>query len=120
MKLTQTKLNQMILQELNIALGIQLDEIQITPSSVATEPAPDEPADFGSTTKISAIEEDEEWEDEDAFNAPELKATAIQGRGRGIGLDIEEVQYWIDQVQEMPEGDEKRDMLDLIRQQLFR
>jgi len=120
-RITKSQFEKMILKEISISLGTTLEGIEDDSESDAASQDP-LPANMGSQPGeeggMDSIAED--WEDEeiDPYDAPPLGA--ITGRRGAPGLDIEEVQYWIQQVQEMPEGPEKDDMLALIQQQLFR
>ena len=120
-RITKSQFEKMILKEISISLGTTLEGIEDDSESEAASQDP-LPANFGSQHGeeggMDSIAED--WEDEeiDPHDAPPLGA--ITGRRGAPGLDIEEVQYWIQQVREMPDGPEKEDMLGLIQNELFR
>tara|TARA_R110000824_G_scaffold241493_1_gene430221 strand:- start:1119 stop:1589 length:471 start_codon:yes stop_codon:yes gene_type:complete len=124
MKLTVSQLKNIILQELKIALaqssgGCLGETEQQNDLEIGDDEEFGEPANYGSTATMGSISEDD-WEDEDPYDAPPLEASPIAGRRGAVGLDIEEVEYWIQQVQEMPDGPEKDNMLSLIQNELFR
>ena len=131
MKITKRDLDNLILREIKIALmkspgGCMGEEL------VGHEDDVDMPAPTGGDSHTlgpvpNAITQNrsgmgsisEDWEEEvDPHDAPPLGA--ITGRRGAPGLDIEEVEYWIQQVQGMPDGPEKANMLDLIQKELFR
>jgi len=120
-RITKSQFEKMILKEISISLGTTLEGIEDDSESDAASQDP-LPANFGSQHGeeggMDSIAEDWEDEDIDPHDAPPLGA--IAGRRGAPGLDMEEVQYWIQQVREMPEGPEKEDMLGLIQNELFR